>query len=677
MKGSTVKSRAAVRAGHAMGVCRRRAGAWAVWAGALAAAWAAGPGWAQAVGGAGAAGAGAAAPSAETVVVTGTRFAHEAAFLPYGISVVTGADIRRAGVTTVNEALVKLLGVPARQDLAGGGEYVLDLRGFGATAASNQIVVVDGVRLSEGDTGGTRLSGIPIDAVERIEVLRGGGTVLYGEGATGGVVIVTTKPGYGSGRRNSAQAYAAYGSHATRELRAGGTLAQGDFSLDLAANKRLSNGHRRNFDSDVQGVSLTGQWNHDVLRIALQHAQDELESGLPGDLSAAQYAADPTQASTPNDRGRLRSQRQGLLAEATLGGWEWALDLGRRSKEARSIYTTGPYDYDITAGTAGLRARRALTLGPWRHSVVAGVDATRWDRTVLGTRRSTATQRNRALYLRDELTLPSGLRLSAGLRREAIEKSGSNATARIDDSLTGWELGAVQPLAQALQAYVRAGNSYRLANADEYGYTPPGTALRPQTSRDVELGLRLRHAGGRVEARIYRSSLRDEIGFDPGATGPFGPGGANVNFDPTRRTGLEAEATQRLSPALELRATAGWRQSQFSTGPYAGKDVPLAPRLSASATLQWQVAQGHQLGGTLYHASSRHPDFANTCTMPAATTLDLRYAYTWQALELSLAVANATDRRYYTQAYGCAAGVTSAIYPEPGRTVTVAGRVRF
>jgi iron complex outermembrane receptor protein len=63
--------------------------------------------------------------------------------------------------------------------------------------------------------------------------------------------------------------------------------------------------------------------------------------------------------------------------------------------------------------------------------------------------------------------------------------------------------------------------------------------------------------------------------------------------------------------------------------------------------------------------------------MPAATTLDLRYAYTWQALELSLALANATDQRYYTQAYGCAAGVTSAIYPEPGRAVTVAGRVRF
>jgi hypothetical protein len=87
-----------------------------------------------------------------------------------------------------------------------------------------------------------------------------------------------------------------------------------------------------------------------------------------------------------------------------------------------------------------------------------------------------------------------------------------------------------------------AGNSYRLANADEYGYTPPATTLRPQTSRDLELGVRLRHAGGRVEARVYRSAMRDEIGFDPAATGPFGPGGANVNFDPTRRTGLEAES---------------------------------------------------------------------------------------------------------------------------------------
>ena len=70
-------------------------------------------------------------------MVSSTRFAEAADSLPFGVSVITAAEIERAGVSTVNEAIIKLLGVPGRLDLYGGGDYGLDLRGFGATAGSN------------------------------------------------------------------------------------------------------------------------------------------------------------------------------------------------------------------------------------------------------------------------------------------------------------------------------------------------------------------------------------------------------------------------------------------------------------------------------------------------------------------------------------------------------------
>ena len=138
------------------------------------------------------------------VVVTATRFADDAAALPYGVSVVTAAEIRNAGVSSVTEALMKLLGVPGRLDLAGGGDYRLDLRGFGETAGSNQVVVVDGLRVNEADLGAARLAGIAIDTVERIEVVRGGGAVLYGEGATGGVIVITTRAAAAARARTAA-----------------------------------------------------------------------------------------------------------------------------------------------------------------------------------------------------------------------------------------------------------------------------------------------------------------------------------------------------------------------------------------------------------------------------------------------------------------------------------------
>src|SRR6185369_11564938 len=144
-------------------------------------------------------------------VVTARRFAEPAQPLPLGVSVVTADDIQASGATTINEALMRILGIVGRQDFFGGGEYSLDLRGFGATADNNQVVIVDGLRLSEADLGGTRLAGIPIESVERIEVLRGSGAVQYGEGATGGVIIVTTKAGTGRQRGNTASVYAGAG----------------------------------------------------------------------------------------------------------------------------------------------------------------------------------------------------------------------------------------------------------------------------------------------------------------------------------------------------------------------------------------------------------------------------------------------------------------------------------
>ena len=94
------------------------------------------------------------------VVVMATRFSQAADSLPFGVSVITADDIQRSGVSTVNEAIIKLLGVPGRVDFYGGGEYGLDLRGFGGAAASNQVVIVDGIKINEADLSGARMAGI-------------------------------------------------------------------------------------------------------------------------------------------------------------------------------------------------------------------------------------------------------------------------------------------------------------------------------------------------------------------------------------------------------------------------------------------------------------------------------------------------------------------------------------
>jgi iron complex outermembrane receptor protein len=609
-------------------------------------------------------------------IVTATRFPENSQSLPFGVSVITAEEIERSGATTVNEALMRVLGVVGRQDLWGGGEYGIDLRGFGATADNNQVVILDGMRLSEADLGGTRLSGIPIESVERIEVLRGSGAVLYGEGATGGVIVITSKARAGKQRPNGGSVYVGAGTDKLRDYRANANVGAGGFALDASAQKRDSDNHRDNFRSKGDAETVTGTWSGEPGIVGLRHSQDKLDTGLPGALTAAQYAANPRQTTNPNDHANIRNTRTHLFGETQVANWQFALDADTRDKKLRSTSFGFPYDYDITADNWTARARNDMAIGGVRNLLLVGFDHLKWTRDVLGSFGSTASQTSRAWYVKDDVTLAAGTRVGLGWRTEHATKDSSAATG-LDDTQHAWELGVSHPLGHGVTVYARTGRSFRFANVDEFSFTTPGLILAPQTSRDSELGARWNHARGQVEARVYRSALTNEIGFDPNGLGPFGPFGANVNFDPTRRQGVELDAQYKIAANLGARLNAQVRDAKFRAGPYSGKDVPLVPGKTLALRADWSPAANHHLSGGVQWVSSQHPDYDNACTMPAYTTADARYAYEWKQAQFSLGVTNIADRKYYTQAFRCTGGVVSAIYPEPGRAFTAAVRVKF
>jgi len=619
-------------------------------------------------------------PSLEEVVVRASRVAGPRESQPFGTSVISAQDIQRSGAVTVNDAIMRILGVVGRQDLFGGGDFALDLRGFGATSDNNQVVIVDGIRINEADLSGTRLAGIPIESVAQIEVIRGSGAVLYGEGATGGVIIITTRAGKGTARKNAASLYAGAGSYGLREGRANATLASGGFSLDVNAMNRESDNHRDNFHSTTDAVSAAVQWSNDWLRLGARRAQDALDTGLPGALTAAEFKSNPRQTNTPNDKASIDNTRTGLFADASVGNWQLAADIGWRDKELRSESAFGSFDFNVDATSYALRAAHSASWSGFSNKLVLGHDYASWQRDVLGDFGSTATQTSRAWYLRDEVTLAAtGTDLSFGLRTERINKGVTDAfsgATGLADRQNAWEIGLRQPLSREISVYGRAGRSFRLANVDEFTFTSPGVALLPQRSRDLELGSRYAAGPVKLEARLYRGNLTHEIGFDPDAAGPFGTG-ANVNFDPTRRSGLELDGSYAYAKNFSLRLNAALRKATFRTGPHAGNDVPLVPRRSLALHADWTPLANHLVSGGVNLVSSQHPDFANQCSMPAYTTADLRYAYQWQKIEVSLGITNLFDRKFFTQAFRCDDGVTNGIFPEAGRAVTAALRVRF
>ncbi|MBN2062841.1 MAG: TonB-dependent receptor, partial [Deltaproteobacteria bacterium] len=129
----------------------------------------------------------------EEVVVTGTRFEREIDKIPAHVSVITADEIKSSGAQTVPDALRKLGGISIRDLNGNGNNQMVDIGGFGETADRHVAVVINGRRVNPIDQSGIRWSLIPMDNIERIEVLYGSGAVLYGDNAIGAVINIITK----------------------------------------------------------------------------------------------------------------------------------------------------------------------------------------------------------------------------------------------------------------------------------------------------------------------------------------------------------------------------------------------------------------------------------------------------------------------------------------------------
>lgn len=130
------------------------------------------------------------------LVVTGSRI--ETGITGTSTTVITAEEIARSPAQNVPEVLAQEPGVQVQSLFGGvnGARSSVDLRGFGATASANTLILINGRRVHDLDQQGIDLAAIPRDSIERIEITRGNsGAVLYGDGAVGGVVNIITKAG--------------------------------------------------------------------------------------------------------------------------------------------------------------------------------------------------------------------------------------------------------------------------------------------------------------------------------------------------------------------------------------------------------------------------------------------------------------------------------------------------
>lgn len=634
-----------------------------------------------------------------SVVVTASRFATPLSDAPIGMTVIDRDQVAASTASNLAELLGQQVSVQVR-DNAGSPDRQIDLRGFGITGDQNTLILLDGRRLNENELASTRLSAIPLASIERIEILRGSGSVLYGGGATGGTIHIITRASANTSAKAPSEAFQSSlglvaGSLDTRELRAstGASHDRVRFQVDASAldtaNWRDNNALRqRNAGGELRTLFERGF-------LALRLGAESQQLGLPGARSLDQFKSDPRGTSTPKDHAQREDYRLALAGAWRTSSLEFEAELAHREGRVASDYRQ--FDY------YSVRDRRTLSFTPrlrstWsasgiQHETVFGLDTESWRYATRGSSsaemldspfvQTSASQQSQGLYVQHRAALTQGLSLTAGLRRQRIDDEiRDQVTPSLSVQGANWvtasNLGVRQPLGAGFDVYARGGRSFRIATVDELTYffpsdpqqLPTARLLVPQTSTDREIGLQWRMTGAALRLSVFRNDLNHEIHY-------YAPAFSNVNLPPTQRAGLELEGSFQPMSQLDLsagltRVEARFRGGEVGGVPVSDREVPLVPRLSLKVAAVWRPSEGTRLSLAARHTGRQRfdNDQANEFdAMPSYTLVDIKVSQRSGRWLAALKIGNLLDRRYFD--YGILGGFPSSpsVYPQSGRTV--------
>lgn len=636
----------------------------------------------------------------DPLVVTATRFADRYGDKPVNITVITAEDIRESPAKTVPDLLSERAGITVHDFFGNNAAATsVDMRGFGVTGTQNTLILVDGRRIADIDLSGVQWSAVPLSAIERIEISRGGGSVLYGEGATAGVINIITKSP--DARANSLTIRGSAGSYDTREGYAHVNLSRGGVGLSAFGSHLESDGYRRNNHNRQTNALADLRWSGAPGDLSLKLGTDNQGIRLPGarqvqpSAGIDQLASDRRGAQTPLDWAQREGNRALFDWRRDVFFGEFNVSASWRDKAQRSYFDFGGFpDYrEIELSVWSLTPRVKVTvpvLGR-ENTLVAGIDVYAWDYTLKRSNSPAnipqpfntidARENTVGVYVLDSMRLTPSLTLNAGARRERLRIEASD---RFDAAAPGgafgsgapagsqrlyeyaYELGVRQQLAPSLAVIAKTSRSYRFANVDEIyetsaAFTNQFQFLRPQSARSHEVGIDLRKTNLNGRATAFVIDVDDEIHLDPFTTGV-----GNLNLPPLRRRGVEVELNARPIGRLALGAAYTYLDAKFREGvlpgsffttqnvDLGGKTVPLVPRHKATVRASWDFTPETRLTALASYVGAQFMDNDEPNSLgvriPAYTLVDLKLTHRRGPWSFAAAVNNLFNEKYYNYA---------------------------
>lgn len=574
--------------------------------------------------------------SGDPIIVTATRTAQTVDETLASVTVITRDDIQTQQAQSVQDLLRGVPGLSIANNGGAGKTTSLFLRG---TESDHLLVLIDGVKVGSATLGSTAFQHLPVEQIERIEIVRGPRSSLYGSEAIGGVIQIFTRKGGGDLKPFASIGVGSDSTH-TGSVGISGGGERGWFNLNAsgldtdgfnACDGKPSPGGAGCFTSESD---KDGNRNLSTSLRAGYRFNNRFELELNALSAAGETDFDGIFVNESDSRQQVLGTTMRFDATDV---WQLSLIAGRSQDESDNL-KDGVFKsrFETERDTISLQndlffdANQVLSLGyDYQDEEVSGTTAY-----------TISSRNNKGLFMQYQWAMAAhDLQLS--VRRDDNEQFGEHSTG-------GFAWGYA--LSDTLHFNLSYGTAFKAPTFNELYYPGFGNAmLTPEESDSVELGFRGHTEWGRWALAAYQTQVDDLIAYDAAIFAPN-------NLDQARIRGIEAELASHVMQ-WDLQGSLSLLDPENrSSGANNGKQLARRSKQSLRLDADRRIGD-YGVGATLFAEAKRYDDLANTRPLGGYATVDLRAEYIMtSAWRLQARVANLLDKDYETAAYFNQAG---------------------
>jgi len=598
-------------------------------------------------------------------------------FAPFSSEVYTQDDIKNSKATNIYDFLSQNTSLSLAPSSGNRFSKKISARGYGLTIGSHNLVVtLNGRRLNNIDTSGPEIAGVNINDIERVEITKGSGSVIYGDSAMAGAIHFYTK------KNIQTKISTTSGNYGVSQTSA--SVGINDEKIDL--NISLDNSKHDGFHKAATGgvkdkgkqtkSSIGGTYTTDGgTEISLHLYRTNSDIRYPNYLSDAQFEADPT-GSGSGSRYTYRDAESSTTNFKVKRNWgenfEFTTNRSAIDKESRNFYsysgaTVDNYKYDYKSNDY------LLTYTNGDIKIDSGVNIFDGKRTVESTSvssRNTTSKENLGVFSQLQYFRNDSV-FTVGARSEKVDykyspESGTALSGEYD--LNAFDIGINTSLSPNTTIFTNYNHAFQAPLIDRFfiSATWPATGqvfngfVRPSKSRTFNIGLNHLTDNSKTKLTLYRSNIKDEMFLcKSNAASDCGLYGDNLNLDKSHKQGLELQNKYVFSPKWSTGLNYAYTIAKIDSddkgaGALNGKTNPMTSKHNISASVIYSLSNKTNMTLTQKYRSEAfaEEDYANIFTkkQPEYNSTNFNFSYNPNDdLSFSFDVENLFENSYGTR----------------------------